>query len=174
MKSSIIRRIIGTVGLFIVLVFLVFLSWKLSSQTGTQSNHLSIRIADQMIDWLDRYFDLDRGDMFWKVTFNQLLRKAAHFIEYALIGTVMCIMLNIAFNRVVPAAVFSVLLSPLFGIIDEYHQRFSAMRTSRILDICIDTAGVLTGVLLVTLLFGIVHYIKKLKRRIWELEQRNK
>ncbi|OCZ49459.1 VanZ family protein [Dehalobacter sp. TeCB1] len=171
MKSSIWKRVIWTIGLFILLVLLVVVSWKLSSQTGTQSNQLSMRIADQMIDRLDKYFDLNRLDTFWKVTFNQLLRKAAHFMEYTVIGSVMCIMLNVAFKRALPAAAVSVIISPLFGFIDEYHQRFAPERTPRLLDIYIDTAGVLTGVILITVFFLVLNYIRKLKGRIKELEE---
>lgn len=172
MKSNARKRVILTVGIFIILVLLVAVSWKLSSQTAIQSNQLSMRIAERIIDELDKYFDLNRGDVFWEVTFNQLLRKAAHFMEYAAIGCVMCTLLNIAFNRAGPAALISVLVSPAFGFIDEYHQRFSPMRSPMLLDVCIDTAGILTGVIIVTVFFLLFNYVRSLKRRIKELENR--
>lgn len=165
------RRIILICVFFILLVVLVAVSWKLSSETFEQSSQLSIKITNQMINWLDKNFNIDTGDTFWKVTFHKLIRKAAHFIEYTLIGCALCAMLNLMFNRALPAALISLLVSPLFGVIDEYHQRFASMRTPKSLDIWIDTAGVVTGIIMVTVFFLVFNYIGKLKKRIIELDQ---
>lgn len=165
------KRIFLTGILFLLLVALIAISWKFSSENSTQSNNVSMHIAEQIENHLNKYFDINRGDTFWKITFNELLRKAAHFCEYAVIGTVMCAMLNVAIRRVWPSALISVLVSPIFGLVDEYHQRFSPMRTPRLLDVCIDLAGIWTGIIIVTIFFLVFNYIKKLKRRIEELEK---
>lgn len=155
----------------VILLLLVMVSWQLSSESDFQSNDASMRIAEKIVNHLDKYFDINRGDTFWKVTFNELLRKAAHFVEYALIGAVICLLLNVVLRRTWLAAVLSILVSPVFGIVDEYHQMFAPMRTPRFFDICIDTIGALTGVLFVTIFAIVFTYIRKLKHRIKELEK---
>lgn len=174
MKNSISKkRIVISIITLLILFVLIFISWKLSEENGIQSNDLSTKIAQKIEYTLDDHFYINHKDAFWESTLNQLLRKAAHFLEYALIGSVLCLMLNVAINRALPAALISILFSPLLGIIDEYHQRFSPMRTPRILDICIDTAGALTGIIIITLVFLLYNYIRKLKARINELEKQN-
>lgn len=171
MKNDLKKRII-LIGIFLI-IFLISLitAWKFSSETGTRSNALSMSISTHIINYLDKYFDINRGDIFWRYNFNEIVRKIAHFTEYFVIGSSLCIFLNLVFNRILPAAVITFLLSPVFGLIDEYHQKFTSMRTPRIFDICIDTAGVLTGMVLITVFFLIFNYISELKRRIRDLEQ---
>lgn len=173
MKKNAQKRVILTFAIFIIFALLVFLSWRFSAQSACQSNQLSMRIAEKITNGLDKYFEINRSDVFWTITFNELIRKAAHFLEYIVIGCVMCLMFNVAINRALLAALISTLISPVLGIIDEYHQRFSSLRTPRILDICIDTAGVLTGIIIITLIFLVYNRIKKLKARIKELEEQN-
>lgn len=172
MKGIFNKRLFLTFFLFMVFVILVFISWELSSEDVTQTNDLSIRIADNIESIIGQYLEINHRDMFWKVTLNKIIRKAAHFIEYAVIGTVMCLMLNVAIGRTGTAALISIVLSPLFGLIDEYHQMFSPGRTSLLLDVYIDTAGILTGVITVTVFFLVYHYIMKLKYRINDLEKK--
>lgn len=171
MKSSTKKRMIITFGIFVLLIFLVVIWWRFSAQAATQSNQLSMQIVEWTFDKLDKHFYMNRRDIFWELTFNQLLRKAAHFIEYAVIASVICIMFNVATKRALPAALISIVISPILSIIDEYHQRLSPMRTPRMFDIYVDVAGALTGIIMITLIFLVFNYIVKLKGKINELER---
>lgn len=84
-----------------------------------------------------------------------LLRKAGHFIEYA----VLAILARRAFISSSQAIlrrywfVLALLLVATYGLLDEFHQSFVPSRTSSIYDSGVDLAGGLT-VLLLFKLFG--------------------
>ena len=87
-----------------------------------------------------------------------LLRKAAHFSEYALLGAELSLLLNLLLDRNGrPLARGRRLLDfPALGFfaaaIDETIQIFSG-RGSSLLDVWLDTAGCLTGFFLIFLIF---------------------
>ncbi|WP_242822997.1 VanZ family protein [Syntrophobotulus glycolicus] len=159
------------VVLFSLLISLVVVSWELSAENGEQSNQVSQQIAEKVENCLGKHFPIDPSDTFWRVTFNLVLRKAAHFVEYFAIGTVMCAMLNVISRKVFPAASISVLLCLMMALTDEYHQMFT-MRKPRLFDVYIDATGALAGVLIVSIFFGVFNYISHLKNRIKEYEEK--
>ena len=81
---------------------------------------------------------LDTGFGTWDV----VLRKLAHLVEYAVLGALLLRAL-----RREPAAVA---LGSLYAATDEIHQSFVAGRQGSPLDWLIDTVGVVAGVLLLS------------------------
>lgn len=73
-------------------------------------------------------------------TWDLVLRKLAHASEYAVLGA----LLLRALRRELPAAGLAV----AYAASDELHQHFVAGRRGRPLDVLIDAAGVLVGLLL--------------------------
>jgi VanZ family protein len=80
--------------------------------------------------------DLGTGLGSWDV----VLRKIAHFCEYAILGA----LLLRALGREVPAIAAGV----AYAATDELHQHFVVGRHAAVRDVAIDAAGVLAGVLL--------------------------
>jgi VanZ family protein len=72
-------------------------------------------------------------------TWDLLLRKGAHFTEYAILGGLLV--------RVVDARV-AVCVGAVYAASDELHQHFVPGRVGAPLDIAIDALGATTGVLL--------------------------
>jgi VanZ family protein len=72
-------------------------------------------------------------------TWDTLLRKTAHVLEYALLGA----LLLRAVGRVWPALALGI----AYAASDEVHQRFVAGRHGSLRDVAIDTAGVALGLL---------------------------
>ena len=76
---------------------------------------------------------------------NYLTRKAAHFVEYAMLAA----LLFRAFRADAVArwktswAVYSMLISAAWALLDEYHQSFSEERTGSIKDSMLDCSGAL-------------------------------
>ena len=72
-----------------------------------------------------------------------LVRKAAHLIEYFILG----LLLFRAFRRTFPEstplrlALRSLFIVALVAVGDEFHQSFVATRTASVLDVGIDTVG---------------------------------
>ena len=69
-----------------------------------------------------------------------LLRKAAHVVEFAILGALL------ARATGVVAAAF--VLGVVYAATDEFHQEFVSGRNGNVLDIIIDAAGVAAGVVL--------------------------
>lgn len=82
-----------------------------------------------------------------------LVRKCAHFLEFALLGFNMTAWLRL--RRRDPSRLAFPLdawgLSTLYACTDEVHQMFVSERSPALLDVCVDSAGSLTGALLATL-----------------------
>jgi VanZ family protein len=72
-------------------------------------------------------------------TWDTILRKGAHVTEYAVLG----LLLSRAIGREMPAFLGGV----GYAITDELHQHFVTGRHSSPIDVAIDSAGVLIGVL---------------------------
>jgi VanZ family protein len=71
-------------------------------------------------------------------TWDTILRKGAHITEYAIFG----LLLLRAVGREAPAVVLGV----VYAITDEVHQHFVTGRHSSPIDVAIDSAGILIGV----------------------------
>ena len=69
---------------------------------------------------------------------DTILRKAAHVTEYAILG----LLLLRAVGREVPAFVLGV----AYAITDEVHQHFVAGRHASPIDVAIDSAGIVLGI----------------------------
>ena len=88
-----------------------------------------------------------------------LLRKLAHFTEFALLGAVLFRLLRNREERMTAAWLLSLGCGFFTACVDELLQHFSPGRAPQFGDVCIDTAGVLTG----TLLYLAAHFICKSK-----------
>ena len=69
-----------------------------------------------------------------------IVRKAAHFTEYAILGILMYNLFR-SFNVSSKKSFFAVAVCFLYAVSDEIHQYFVPGRACRFLDMLIDTAG---------------------------------
>lgn len=78
-----------------------------------------------------------------------LVRKTAHFTEYAVLGILAARAFSTSSNQLIRRRwfIWSLLLITLYALLDEYHQSFVPARTGSIFDSLIDTAGGLTALL---------------------------
>lgn len=120
-----------------------------SAQSGPESDALSLPLASV----LRRLFGLPLADA------NRLVRKAAHFGAYFLLGGT----LFGGFSTVFRAAgqrfrrfFFSETAAVLYALFDEWHQHFSAARTPALTDVCLDAAGAFCGALCFSALFALI------------------
>ena len=79
---------------------------------------------------------------------DRLLRKIAHFTEFALLGAVLLRLLRTREARLPVAWLLSLACGIFAACLDELLQHFSPGRSPQLGDVCIDAAGVLTGTLL--------------------------
>ena len=108
----------------------------MSLKDAEESKALSDSLAQRLINFL--------GINIPKV----ILRKGAHFVEFAGLGFCLCNALYASFgHRLTP--VFALVGSVIYAISDEVHQIFSEGRACRITDVLIDSAGALLGIIIV-------------------------
>ena len=81
-----------------------------------------------------------------------MVRKLAHFSEFALLALTLVIHLHYARSWPSPLALMGVAwaLATLYAGTDELHQMFVDNRGPALLDVCIDGAGALFGAALTT------------------------
>ena len=120
------------------------LIWGNSLMTGTDSGNLS----GSVLEWMSRFLPFlgtEAGHHF--------LRKAAHFSEFCLLGAL------VSMRRLAEDREPKLTLSG-FGLavacIDETIQLYVPGRASSLIDVWIDTAGFVTGTVLVMLGTGLI------------------
>lgn len=80
-----------------------------------------------------------------------LLRKMAHFTEFLLLGLDLCWMFLILEQRGIHRITMPLLFGTLTACVDETIQLYSAGRSSSLVDVWIDIAGLIVGIMLLLL-----------------------
>ncbi|HWA52076.1 MAG TPA: VanZ family protein [Patescibacteria group bacterium] len=83
------------------------------------------------------------------VTVDFAAHKTAHVIEYAILAVLLFRALRQEKINVTEAVIYAILIAGFYGFTDEFHQSFTAHRTTRLRDVFIDTIGATAGVLIV-------------------------
>ena len=123
--------------------------WGNSLVKGEDSDSMSGAI----MLWVNSFLGLDEAGA---ATLHYLIRKMAHFTEFACLGTLLawrCRLTGESHPMLLPA-----LLGMAAAVADESIQLFTPDRGPRLTDVWIDTSGVVTGILLLALGH---HLIKK-------------
>ena len=138
-------------SLLLVIAVMVMI-YCFSAQTGTESGAMSGQITRWVLNLVVPGF----GDFSpekqeaIRSTVSFVVRKLAHFSEYALLGV--SLMLHIAQIEKKIAVrlpwLWSWVVGTLYAASDEFHQGFVAGRGPSVRDVMIDSAGVLAGTLL--------------------------
>ena len=94
-----------------------------------------------------------------------LLRKIAHFTEFAALGACFCWLYAMLMTKQYRLILCAAASGVLAACVDETIQRFVPQRHGCLTDVGIDTAGVITGIVL----FMIVYHINK-KQHLEEMK----
>lgn len=140
------RKTICTLLIALNLTFI----WGNSLMTGAESGSLSGGI----LAWINSILGLGESGA---EILHLLIRKAAHFSEFACLGALLCWRLGMADQKGAQLAVFSLFGGLLAACMDETIQIFVDGRGSSLIDVWIDTCGTAAGMAL--LLIG--HYLRK-------------
>lgn len=94
-----------------------------------------------------------------------LLRKVAHFTEFAALGACFCWLYTMLMTKQTQQLLYAAISGVLTACVDETIQRFVPDRHGCLTDVGIDTAGVITGIVL----FMIPYLINK-KQHLEEMK----
>lgn len=152
-----------------VILWILTLAWAgviffFSSQSGDESASLSGGITQAVVRIFVKGYDALSPDRQLEImdTASFIVRKLAHFTEYAVLGF---LLYNLAGCYVKRKRSTAFALGALYAVTDEVHQMFSEGRSPQLRDVCIDSAGVLAGVFLGTFAFFVLCCIDKRRKK---------
>ena len=157
------KRILNIIFLLITICVMVMIFF-FSSQDGEESSSTSTRVLDVILSlFIKDYSKLaDEEKLVYIDMYSYIIRKAAHFTEFALLGFFSFSFLSTLERRIGNKKRF--LISFIYGVFyasfDEAHQLFTPSRSGSIKDVLIDSSGVFTGVTIAILIF---YFLEKRK-----------
>jgi len=131
------KRIIHAVFFWIFSLGVMYVIFKFSCQTGEQSAEVSQNLLDVIIEYLG------------KILTENVLRKLAHFSEFAALGFFMSGAVYFTFNK--NKYYISIIPCALYAVSDEIHQYFVPERACQLFDMFIDTCGSSLGFIIFTI-----------------------
>ena len=142
-----------------------------SAESGEESGSRSADVTDAILKITHPNLDsLPREEQqSIEASVHHLVRKTAHFLEYAFLAFLTtCLLLwlkHFSVFRIRPRQVwvFPAALGLLYAISDEIHQIFSH-RGARVTDVLIDFAGTLFGVCIVHVAAWMLRHLRNAKR----------
>lgn len=122
-----------------------------SAQNGEHSSGVSDGVMAQIVRFFIPGFaqmnEIKQQSVLETGTF--LIRKTAHFSEYAVLGMLLYNLIKTWNWRWQGIAAWGIAI--VYAVSDEFHQMFSDGRTPKITDVAIDACGAATGILLCVL-----------------------
>ena len=123
-----------------------------SAQTGQQSGALSGKITGWILNMLVPDYEnmppQEQANL--RQVAGTVIRKLGHFTEYALLGFALMLHIHTLKKKIsvrLPL-LWAWAVGTLYAASDEFHQSFVADRGPSVVDVMIDSAGVIAGVLL--------------------------
>lgn len=139
----------------LLLIVLYFLIFGFSAQDGETSGSISLTLSHYGVTFWNRL----NGGLLSKQMVKDLaghlehpLRKAAHFTEYAVMGTLVCCLLYTFIELVKKRYFCSIVWIFISATLDELHQYFVPGRWASVTDVFLDTCGGAVGVALCCLI----------------------
>lgn len=143
-----------SVWAMILVVATIVLLFLFSGQNGTESSAISQGLASNILEFFHLQLTSTQS-----ATFHYLLRRAAHFGLFALLGFgLMALLHNVSLST---AFLLTTLLSMAIGAANEYHQLLGDGRTARLTDVVLDTAGAIAGCLLYCAIRWFISHLKR-------------
>lgn len=149
----------------LILLVLTFISiFNFSNQDGQASSGVSRKVAKKIIDIYPYTKNLNEENKKQIVEKIQpIIRKGAHLSIYTLVGILMMSFISTYNIKLKYRFLISILVGLGYASSDEIHQSFIPGRNASIIDVGIDTSGVLLGIILVLIIISVYKKITKNK-----------
>lgn len=120
-----------------------------SSHDGDISQSISKGIVQEVNKHIPLPAVIYKNNRAYKINYNFILRKAAHFLEYFILALLIYRALSLCGFTMKSGSLLTLALCILYAASDELHQRFVSGRSGLMKDVLIDTIGsalAITGV----------------------------
>ena len=88
------------------------------------------------------------------------VRKAAHFLEYAILGTLLSMAWNDTRKKKASNILVPFFIGSLYSVTDELHQLLVSGRAGQIRDVLIDSSGVIFGVIIASFFLRLARFLR--------------
>lgn len=144
----------------ILIIIWMIIVFMFSMENGNKSANTSKTTTIKIVNIITKNLSIteqEKNDIVDKL--DPIIRKLAHYTLYT-IGGILIInytdKLDIEKRKKI---IYAIIIGILYAITDEIHQYFVPSRSGRILDVCIDTAGVITGIVIFIMVKDILNKI---------------
>lgn len=148
------KRCICPVLLMLLMVFIFCMSAQPADESTMTSSRFCLAAARLLFSDFAEWSAGTQTAVTEGLTF--IVRKAAHFSEYALMGFLWYIWLGNKRRNVL----ISFGATALYAMTDEFHQLFVPGRSGELRDVLVDSAGGAAGILAAFIVLCVVYYIQ--------------
>ena len=142
---------------FLGILIVIWMAIIFSAQEAVKSGKTSKGTVRTIMDILPFTREIDMNQKEDIVEMLQpIVRKLAHFSIYTLGGVLIYCFADTFEIKNKFRIMYSILAGFIYSITDELHQYFVPGRSCEIRDICIDTLGIITGVIIVLVIKKII------------------
>ncbi|MBR2405178.1 MAG: VanZ family protein, partial [Clostridia bacterium] len=111
----------------------MYVIFSFSAKSAAESGADSMFITDYII----RFF-INNPSQYLLDIIETIIRKLAHFTEYAVLGALVCYCMR-SFGVGIKLLAYSILICFVYAVSDEVHQYFVPGRACRVYDMLVDT-----------------------------------
>ena len=150
------KKLIIRVILIIMIIIHCLVIFKFSSQKADSSSNTSGVIVNKIVEEIYKGKNIneqEKENLRERITTP--IRKAAHFSIFAYLGLLLLLCLKTFEFDEKKRIIISWLLGIAYACTDEFHQFFVEGRSAEIVDVCIDSMGVLFGIIIVEIIYFI-------------------
>ena len=161
-KNLIFKRVL----FLIMLVIAFYVIFNFSAQNGEESGSLSRKVTEIMVELVSKIKTMDiNRKLHWIAKLEPIIRKLAHFGVYTVVGfSAMGVLCTFDMQNIFKF-ITSFGVGIIYAITDEFHQYYIPGRNASVVDVCIDSLGVLTGIFILITLIIFVEAIVNWFRR---------
>lgn len=144
---------------FVPTLFLLFLIFGFSAQSGEESGSLSFQISLFLVQLVSPFLPASTSEALLYERAEMIhffVRKAAHMSEYFLLALSLQLPLAAWLSKQLTfktRILSGFLLTVIFAALDEFHQTFVPDRSGNFTDVCIDSTGAALASLLLLLVY---------------------
>lgn len=163
------KRIIFGILVLLNCSIIFYFSHQASDSSNQQSGTI-VEIISNIIPYIKNMEEPEKT-VLKETVLAPIVRRIAHFSIYAMLGLLTTnFMLTIEKKKMYQRVILALAFCLVYAITDEFHQTFIEGRSGRVVDVLVDTAGALTGILFT---IAITTIIRKLKNRKEMLAAKN-
>ena len=140
-------------SLIIVIIWMIIV-FIFSNQNGEESTDTS----QGFINWILNVISFNNEQ--FVIFIEPIIRKIAHYALYTIGGIALFNYtnnFNVTMNKKIS---YALIVGVIYAITDEIHQLFVPGRTGAIKDVCIDSLGIITGIIIGLIIYKIYWLIR--------------